>query len=472
MNIFKDFGDLTVENSFKTQTNLEFIRPLGRKIEELQTLYVDRDLDQSHVYKKDVEIVNILKTIETILSERFKASISIEMPMDQILSTVMVLPPSHNVLTGDMEKTLKEMTDFINGVKDKAGEDIVRENEFIADIDKTIKDMKTLAAHMDMKEVLVDLVNGEIHNLPKSYKIRVKMNIANLVKIKATPMEIVAGILHEIGHTVTAFIRVGDTVINSAILLETIREEVSIRAKSPITALKIANKKLGGENLDNEEDVSKILVAVTSSLSGLSFEGTDNFTATQTEKERFADLFVTRFLLGSELANLLVKIGPDYRPKTNIEETGVLQVFLVTTLMTTVAILSLSFIPIIIGLCSMVLGLSLNFIVSSKELNKYFKKGNVYETLVKRLEIIKRENIKQLRLLNGDDIVSMQSRDRLMDTIKNLDNLLKVTKDTRPVLSKLLDKVSVDKESKRLYMTKEVFEKLMENDLQYLTKKL
>lgn len=471
MNIFKHMGELTTESNIKTQTNLEFIRTLGIKIGELleygKTLKDFKKFD----YKKDIVAMKILKECEVILSDRFKTNISLSPTKSGLLSTFMVLPPSYNTLTGDMGKSLENMIKYVNSAKEKHGDEIVHSNSFISDINKKIEDMKTLAAHLETSEVIVDLVNGEIHNLPSSYKMRIDLCISKCIEIGATPNEIIAGILHEIGHTVTAFIRVGDNVINTVILLETIKEEVSIKAGSPINALKIANKKMGGEDLKDETDVSKITVATISTYTGLSLEDNKNYMGTSTEKERFADAFASRFLLGKDLVTLLGKLDPIDRPPLPIDRITNTYIFSTAILYSFIAILIPPLTPLILvstGIIILLIGEE--FGTSKNILNKYFKNGKVYDTIVDRMTFIKRENIKQLRMLESTDTATLQTKNMLLNNIDTIDEMLKVTKVTKPILSKLVEKVAMDDATKRIYLTKDAVEKLMENDLHYITK--
>lgn len=452
---------LTTENSIRTQEEASFIAPLVVHMGRLLDYCAEHDTI-AKLSSLPEAVTKELEAMDKILTRRFKFTIDLGIDYATGMCTNIILPPTYNVLVGDVSNFEKDIQNYL-GSKTKADKEVSGKNLTKKDtviMGTLLKSVQAATKALDGDKIQVDYRKGTILGMPKDFVCSIRLNPFFILGRGANAREAVAGLLHEVGHTVTAYSVINRNVINSAILLETIQYEKGVRNNTAIDTLKIVSGKLGVKKKVKDDNVAEVMSAIVTKSSGVSLNKNNDFTATNTEKEHFADVFVSRFLLGAELTSFLSKLGPEYRPSSGIE-------------MFYNQVMSNKIISIVLGILFspllpfVVLILGIKFYTSKRDIGKYLKWNRTYDDIIRRMLRIKQDATRQLRILKGKDKATENTKNRLVEVITSCDETMHIYKDNRESFSKWMDKISVSKDSKEIYMNKETIEQLMENDLHY-----
>lgn len=165
---------------------------------------------------------------------------------------------------------------------------------------------------MKKDNITIDLKKGRFSNAPKNMKFYASMDWYRLSKIyKLNSKQILAVLLHEIGHCFTHAEYSYKVFNNVQILSDVIREEYSKRGKTPVETIKIFyNKTKLEESKSNSKNMAELTVkAYRDIIRGSSIGIYSNHPTTDSEQQ--ADEFASRFGLGAELSQALKRLGVD-----------------------------------------------------------------------------------------------------------------------------------------------------------------
>ena len=228
-----ELGNTLTHEMIHTQTDTTFLKEVEDRLTGIKNFVIQEDVRNIKYLLDNKNIVKYLEEINEILTKRFGFEINIINRVGGGLSTLPVYPPQYNVLNGDSINFLKHLSSFFNG-KDmldkvfKKAKDVKDKDMDYNDVYNNVyKSYKSLKEHLERNKVIIDLKNAKIHNLPKEYNVFIFVDICYVLHNKGqnrTPQDLMAGILHEIGHTYTAFEKSIYSVYNTMVLLDTIRE--------------------------------------------------------------------------------------------------------------------------------------------------------------------------------------------------------------------------------------------------------
>ena len=467
-----ELGNTLTHEMIHTQTDTTFLKEVEDRLTGIKNFVIQEDVRNIKYLLDNKNIVKYLEEINEILTKRFGFEINIINRVGGGLSTLPVYPPQYNVLNGDSINFLKHLSSFFNG-KDmldkvfKKAKDVKDKDMDYNDVYNNVyKSYKSLKEHLERNKVIIDLKNAKIHNLPKEYNVFIFVDICYVLHNKGqnrTPQDLMAGILHEIGHTYTAFEKSIYSVYNTMVLLDTIRETNNNNNKDVVNILEITSQKLGFKS-DKKGDTILALTAIQDALSGYVFTDDKSRQNARISSEQQADQFTSRFGYGKHFIEGLDSYGYAYfRANGTLEQDyeenkpGIIVLF----------ILLLYFFPIGIPiLIMMVLG-------NKSEVQFYNKFEKKYDGEIRRILRIKQDAIRQIRLLDGKSIEKEMIK-RLEDTIVFADFKIEMLSNpnNRNFLNKFFDKYQYDSTTKKVVNMLEISESLMENDLHYLNLKL
>ena len=487
---FEDFQnneELTHE-MIMTQTDVKFLEPLKEKVNLMKMLICKNDI-RSATYFSDLypEARTALEDVCKILSERFKNNIRIYVGNDGCASTTTIVPGSFNVLTGsnDWQENIKKHFGTKKNTEFKDAKDFVDFSKNVEDYYNILyKNIVALDKELDKFNLKFDNKEAIIYGLPKDFIFVMKLDVCYYLNKKGKDMsaeEFIAILLHEYGHNYTGLEKTYYSIKNSVTLMEAIRETVGNGIKDEISILRVASRKLGGSVTDGGG--VQLLADVYNKYTN-NYGDDKNGEISRLSNEQQADLFVSRFGLGSSLANALTKDGiwVRYYDK-NLDAQWEAAVWSGTILFiySTLAVVAtgvplLGVIASAAGMLGWWLLLELFLKRYLAKANKFFKTDNKYELDQFRIQRLKQDAIRQLRLLDKkEDAVLCK---KLVKTIEQLDEKIKsivlMTEEIKKnsYLKRVLIEGQFDINSKTILNMSDLIQGMMENNLHYIVTKI
>lgn len=289
----------------KHQLNDETINDGERILQDLvDYVNVHKDERNSHISKSDLFKSKILE-MNKLMTDRFGINFIFTYSPNMLLG-VYVIPSGTNVIHEDHEELMKDFEKMKEATPDDVGKDTgyVKKHK---ELDKMLKVSYESLKDLKLSGMKIDLKNAKISGLPKDYKTAVISDIPMLVKeFNLTGRELMAGILHEIGHIFTAFEQSYRTTINTTIILDTIRDETLKKNVSTRDTLEIIYSKVNGVKVEEVKDKSTYKI-IRGTLEGLVQGSTHN--RASADSEQLADNFAVMFGYGQYLTEFLNKIA-------------------------------------------------------------------------------------------------------------------------------------------------------------------
>ena len=234
-----------------------------------------------------------------------------------------------------------------------------------------------------------------------------------------TSREILAILLHEVGHAFNELERVYMVYNNVFILQDVLVEEYAKKNKTPADVLKIFYSKTDLEqDKDKPSTIAGVILAANKSI----IRGIDSGRVTGydlSNHEQLADEFAARFGLGAEIISAFEKSDylTGFDERSAISEGAVIAIgsSIATTLYASVAVVAgfsvFAVITLLVSLIVMWLGMD-----SILNINK---NGTVYDTIERRMQRLRNTTVR--RLTGIDD---PKARDHMLAQIEYLDNKL------------------------------------------------
>ncbi len=458
-----EMGQLTTE-AVRTQDDEQFIRDMINHVSLIKKYILDNSLTVESRIDNDIEFKKLINNLNTVMSTRFGLTHKMITSTTKLLGTSVVSPPEHNVVMGATDqyydfldkyfKNKKPVSDVTNLEKD--------EESYYNTIHNNYKSLKN---KLETSNIIVDLKEAKIHNAPNNLIVFIYFSVDLFnTKYDLTVEEIVAGLLHEVGHTFTTIENSYRHIINTSVLLETIHETVRVKNGSPLDAIKLSYKRLTNEDL-KETNVISAAIALKNKYRTVAMNNDDNYVLTTTDSESLADQFTSRFLLGDSLASGLSKLGGGDRPILDIElmHMNFKENLVINSILT---ILLLPVLGMLLPLFVFILT-----ITNIGELRAFNNTNRVYDKFNRRLLKVKQDATRQLRLLkssNGNE----QTINKLVTIISSVDKTISLHKDNKSSVTKFIEKFEFNKESDKLLTFSDTVNNLIENDLYYTIEKI
>ena len=430
---------------------------------------------KSRVGKKELFIT--LDEIDRVISDRFGYRFKhILSPGSGAYACIPIPPEEYNALR---QEDVREMYnwfrdygkrigayagDDVDAISDSEPETSDKSKRFIGNIIRTMDTMHDALG----KGITIDLKRAKIHGLNKNYCVYVIMDPDTLIDAEITNKEMVAILLHEIGHTFTHIEYSYKTIANTTVLVDTLLDNVRNKNMSPKESLLIAYKQITN---DPEADKIKSTGTITCYLTIASrlckhFQPNPQDHA-YTDSEQLADQFAGRFGRGKELAVALDKIGKLWGWGQGLEFT--LNAAGYTLFLVAICCLCIVFPPFLpFAVIILIHGLVYLYYRTFPDVPVYEKA--TYDDEKRRIERIRNETIRLIRTANLDKNITK----RLLENLSTIDAVLKESPDRAEgplasIFGTLFYGSSKLKEMKKI---EQLVEDLGENDLHVASAKL
>lgn len=447
------------------------ISKLEAEINNIQSFITKRKIKswQHEKCMRDNEYKKYIENIEKIIGDRFGFRVKIfDGGTIGTPAGVLPIPPKEfNVLGQRVNSDVQEYLE-----KEKVRAKSKEEYEAFSDydfrvqyqaLDTAITSFKAMNEVMNTKGFKVDLQKAKISGLPDNYVVDLIFNFADLIaNYGLSTRELVATILHEVGHGFTHLENSYRCISNTTVLIDTFLYNLNTKNKTYRESFTIAYKKATGDkSIDKLKDKNALTFYIITGDRLTDFMSNTISPHYSIDSEQQADQFAGRFGLGPELATALSKI---FNSQTGYFAMGIYTIVGILNIVLAVVV------PVLYYLFGPLAIIAFYMLYMS-----IFKKNNVYENHIydddkQRLRRIRNEAVRVLRTSTLDK----ETVDRLLENIKNLDYTVdKMREGWVGPLDKIYQTIFPGGRRKlELRTLEETIEKLMENDLHIAKHKL
>lgn len=262
---------------------------------------------------------NLINEISSSLTKRFGVPIKVLDSNNKELCTFPVMFKDHHTFL--YEATVGELSDDIKSIygSAKRGDKNIKDMTMIntsnladtkALTNKLLENYKIAENLKAFENITIDVNKAYIKGIDKDVLAPMLIDFEWVhTECKITPIETVAVMMHEMGHIFTWIEYNRKMVKNTTVLLETLKEDIAKKGKTPKEAYENAYYKITKQkiNTNNETEAGIELYKVTNPYMD---SGTNKYSFTDSEQQ--ADQFAGRFGLGKELATALPRLVKGY----------------------------------------------------------------------------------------------------------------------------------------------------------------
>lgn len=453
------------------QTDTKFLTELRVLISDLANTVNSKDYRNTSVLiEENPGVHEKITKISEVLSKRFNFNISLTLEPSMSACTTVTVPGSLSILSNsDWMVSLKEYFDKKKGMIYK---DIKTISDFKRNVDdyynQLYKNVKAFDKILDNFNISIDLKNATISGLPKDYWLLMRADFCYLLNRKGnnlSPDELIAILLHEIGHNFTTFEKLYFNIRNSAVILDAIRDTANNGVKDIPSILKIVSKKMG--NNPNKNSMELLVDLRRTTIGSLPGE------VVQYNNEQQADQFVTRFGLGAPLATGLTKYGAWVRI-TNATLVDKIETAVTTGIILSLLVIPTIMVPAVFVTATVLLATTVGMYISNQLTNLtnniQAKQSDVaYEMDYTRTLRIKQDLIRQVRILDKvkDKLLIKQileSVEIIDEKLVFIENLIEKVKNNSWIERYIMARQFSDKQKSLIEMN-DLVQELMENEL-------
>lgn len=453
------------------QTDTKFLTELRVLISDLANTVNSKDYRNTSVLiEENPNVHEKITKISEVLSKRFNFNISLTLEPSMSACTTVTVPGSLSILSNsDWMVSLKEYFDKKKGMIYK---DIKTMSDFKRNVDdyynQLYKNVKAFDKILDNFNISIDLKNATISGLPKDYWLLMRADFCYLLNRKGnnlSPDELIAILLHEIGHNFTTFEKLYFNIRNSAVILDAIRDTANNGVKDIPSILKIVSKKMG--NNPNKNSMELLVDLRRTTIGSLPGE------VVQYNNEQQADQFVTRFGLGAPLATGLTKYGAWVRI-TNATLVDKIETAVSTGIVLSLLVIPTIMVPAAFVAATVLLATTVGMYISNQLTNLtnniQAKQSDVaYEMDYTRTLRIKQDLIRQVRILDKvkDKLLIKQileSVEIIDEKLVFIENLIEKVKNNSWIERYIMARQFSDKQKSLIEMN-DLVQELMENEL-------
>ena len=453
------------------QPNDYAIPALAEQFEKVIALNSKFNFSSSLSYFRNKNVKKVMDRIDTLLLDRFGINFK-HISGDGIGYAVYPAPPKNNSnINRTIENHYQEVEDYLEHAPggNKEASDVINyykdETSILRNWHKSVKELeKTL----NSKGVNIDLQKAKVSGLPKDYVVFAIFDPYSMItNAELTGRELVAVMLHEIGHAFTHLEYSYRTVRTTSVLIDSVRDSLVKKNKTFKETIKIAYE----EALDgNPNDLNgKSTVTALIKLSDKYIKDSmyvNEAVHSGTDSEQLADQFSGKFGMGVELGTALKKM--DVLGITVGDMVAMFTPLILITTMYSILMAGSIASGLFLQLGIMAI-FAINWLIQdaieSIMTTGGTRREDTYDSDKRRYQRIKNEMVRQIRNTKLDKKLAS----KMLDDITTLDKLINVAKDEYQS-SSWSDKLyrifsSSARHNVKMKEIEQMIEDLMENDL-------
>ena len=224
-----------------------------------------------------------------------------------------IAPTNYNVVGGDFEERQRQIDKYLKAINYGSSRKTLMElNDADADANEILSQVASSATAIDAavsgNGLRVDLEHARVSNWPKDATVFIRLNLDILInRMKLTPAEITAVLLHEIGHQMTHLEYSIRTIHHTAVIMDSIHDTINNKNGTFRKSIDIAYENMGGNTSDIKGNADTTATVKLIDLLVKDANVIEVNTHHVTNSEQLADQFVVRFGMGAELVSALHK---------------------------------------------------------------------------------------------------------------------------------------------------------------------
>lgn len=498
------FDDDALQHGLEAQISVQndepFINGMTSNINEIRRIWENNKKiykDSESLFTTSKAAKDILSRLNAGLNKRFGINFTI---LPDITGNACVFPvtsENFNVINGyseNIRESLAETLETLKSLGGKTTEDFAMNMSDISGYMKiyenVLKGVDALEEKLSSDKVEFDLKNAKIKNLPSSMMSIMAIDFVTFFD-KLTDREVLAIIMHEVGHQFTHLLNMYRRVRTNTILKDTMKfgledkvEKISITLSKEFD---ISMPKL--DNFKSEDNYKEVVLFMEKLTSAAVGPNSNKSKLSSRDSEALADQFASKFGLGPDLFKALNTISLSYN-----------EVDLMANLPMLYVMIALLAIFTIIGIVLLILGILMtsgtlallavaiadtviNLLLVTKigaviAVIVYFVGGTedsyemVYDDKKRRLERIRNDAIRMLRGISASGIDKTIIKSKL-DEIYEMDKIIEETVKGKSIFSILGEVIFPwNRKHSRETLVQQLLENLESNKLQILSERL
>lgn len=469
--LFNDkWWDAGLEANIAMQNDQPFINSCLEQLYKIKNNY----LDNKNIYKDSEALFSYSATskeakakLNDILNKRFGIHFVLLPDVTGNACVFPVTPENFNVLNKYSENSREMIMDAIDAMKNMVDEEGRKKELNDASAMKmttnsgVLKIYESLLVSTDaienalkVSKVEFDLKNASIKNLPDSMLAVMAVDFVDFFK-QMSNEEILAIILHEVGHQYTHLLNMYRVARTNSVLKDTMKAAVDNKMdKVNLTLSKEFNVTIPtANNLDSDVNYKEITIFIEKLIGGATYTNSNESKLSSRDSEALADQFASRFGLEKELFSALNKISLGFNDADLMLQEPLVYGFIIATIIMTVIVIILAIIMASFGLFNpFMIKLLISLTVTTGEIKAIttvitlahlafrFMMGDmdswemVYDDKKRRLERIRNDAIRNLRgiVTTGVDKALIKSK---LNDIEEMEKVIAETRKGRSLIA-------------------------------------
>lgn len=455
--------------------------------EVLNNKYIKKASDMH----KDEKCLELLNKLDYTLKERFGLTFKHAACNGSGYGVYVVSPREVETISNNSNT---EMLDYIKQILDslRVTESNVKKKEDVQEIDPyhiSGKDNLSMLYHyrkaivelknkMKSSSVFVDRKKAKIVGLPNEYIAYVMHDLYGYFdKANLSAEECTAVLLHEIGHAFTYIEYSYRTIASTSVLMDTFLENIDKKNRSPKDSLIIAYEKATKKDIAKEVKDKNIVTATIYIMDNYIKENRYTMTGSthpSVDSEQLADQFAGRFGLSAEVVTALEKIyQAAFKECDKYLWSNIFQLLLCVVLLVIMGVATGAGAIIGLTILTTCILIWMSYLLATYKTSTENDPGyiNTYDSLKRRYERLRNEQIRNLRNLDVDE---KEYKASVISSIEKMDTILKSMPDDKvPLFDAIIRKFSSSaKHRVEVRMIEQLIEDLSENNLYLASAKL
>lgn len=469
--LFNDkWWDAGLEANIAVQNDQPFVNNCLEQLYKIKNNY----LDNKNIYKDSEALFSYSAVakeakakLNDILNKRFGINFVLLPDITGNACVFPVTPENFNVLNKYSENSRELIMDAIDSIKAMTDEEGRKKEVNDASAMKMttnsgiLKIYESLLVSTDAIEntlktskVEFDLKNARIKNLPESMLAVMAIDFVDFFG-QMSNEEILAIILHEVGHQFTHLLNMYRVARTNTVLKDTMKLTIDNKIdKVNLTLSKEFNTTIpNANNLDSEANYKEITIFIEKLIGGATYTNTNESKLSSRDSEALADQFATKFGLEKELLTALNKISLNYNDADLMLQEPLIYGFMIATTILIILTILLAivitmfglYIPIMFKLLAQLALITsdikgITMVITYAHLAFRFMMGDmdswemVYDDKKRRLERIRNDAVRNLRgiITTGVDKALIKSK---LDDIEEMEQIIASVRKGRSLIA-------------------------------------